>query len=372
MSAGALRAHHRAGRAVLLATGVGSLVAGAWGGLLRSPMQVPVPVEHANWISFHGPLMVGGFLGTLISLERAAGLRALWAYLVPLLTGVSAIAVAAGSLDVWPRWTWCAGSALFVVVSARIFLLQPNLANAVMGAGALAWTAGNAAWALGGEVPDVVPSWLSFLLLIIVGERIELTRFVKMPRGSRPWLLSALGALAVGLAAGPAVPRAGGVLLGLAVLAIVAWLFRFDLAWRTIRSPGLPRYMAVCLLSGYAWLAVAGVLLFWSWPERAGLAYDGILHAFFVGFAFSMIFGHAPVIFPAVLGLPVRFTRLGYLPWALLHASLAVRVAGDVSAMARGRIWGGAGNVAAIALFLLVTVTSIVLGARRGTAPSHP
>ena len=34
-----------------------------------------------EWISLHGPLMVGGFLGTLIALERAVGLEKKWGYL---------------------------------------------------------------------------------------------------------------------------------------------------------------------------------------------------------------------------------------------------------------------------------------------------
>jgi|CZKM01.1.fsa_nt_gi hypothetical protein len=44
--------------------GISSLVAGNWGGLLWLPMMLPLPVDHANWISFHGPLMLCGFLGT--------------------------------------------------------------------------------------------------------------------------------------------------------------------------------------------------------------------------------------------------------------------------------------------------------------------
>ena len=142
-----LRLHHRLGRVGLLLLGLSCLVTGVWGGLLRVPISLPLPVQHANWISFHGPLMVCGFLGTVISLERAVGLRSLWTYLVPLLAGVSTAAIAAGVLAPWPRWLLTAGSVLFVVVSARIVQIQPNLANTVMGCGAVAWGIGNALWA---------------------------------------------------------------------------------------------------------------------------------------------------------------------------------------------------------------------------------
>ena len=87
------------------------------------------------------------------------------------------------------------------------------------------------------------------------------------------------------------VPRALGVVLVL----LAAWLIAFDLARVTIRQDRLPRYVAACLLAGYFWLGLAGALI------ALATAYDAALHAFFVGFVFSMVFGHAPVILPAVL-----------------------------------------------------------------------
>lgn len=360
-----MRVWQRAARAGLLVLGMGCLVTGIWGGLFRVPMVLPLPVEHANWITFHGPLMVCGFLGTLISLERAVGLRALWTYLVPLLTGVSAVAIASGVLGSWPRWTLTAGSLLYVGVSVRILGIQPALSNGVMGAGGLAWLGGNLLWAWGEEIPRVVLWWLTFLLLTIVGERIELTRFQKPSRWSRPWLVTALGVLATGLAMGWVAPRGAGVLVGVALLALAAWLFRFDLARRTIRHPGLPRFMAVCLLSGYGWLGVTSVLVGTQWPQTSGLSYDGALHAFFVGFVFAMIFGHAPVIFPAVLGLPIHFRWPAYVPLAVLHASVLLRLVGDLAGLPWARTWGAAGNAVAVGLFLLNTVGSIVVGVAR-------
>lgn len=348
-----LQTRHRLARVVLLALGMSCLLTGIWGGLLRVPVNLPLPVSHANWISFHGPLMVCGFLGTVISLERAVGLRSLWTYLVPLLTGVSAVAIASGVLSPWPRWTLTAGSTLFIAVSIRILFIQPNLSNSVMGLGVAAWAGGNLLWTRGNEISQVVPWWLAFLLLVIVGERIELTRFQKPSRSSRPWLVSALVILGAGLASGWFAPRAGGVLLGAALLGIASWLLRFDLAWRTIRHPGLPRFMAVCLLSGHAWLTLTGLLVTVHWPQTTGVFYDATLHAFFVGFVFSMIFGHAPVIFPAVLGLPVQFRWTAYAPLAVLHVSLALRLLGDLAGFPALRTWGAVGNAVAVGLFLL-------------------
>lgn len=359
-----LKARHRLGRVVLLLLGMSCLITGIWGGLLRVPVTLPLPVDHANWISFHGPLMVCGFLGTVISLERAVGLRALWTYLVPLLTGVGAAAIAAGVLASWPRWTLTAGSALFVLVCVRILFIQPNLSNSVMGLGAAAWVVGNTLWSRGQEIPQVVLWWLTFLLLTIVGERIELSRFQKPSPISKPWLVTALVLLGAGLVLAGSSPRFGARLTGVALLALAAWLARFDLAWRTIRHPGLPRFMAICLLSGYGWLLVTAVLIGGKWPQSTGVIYDAALHSFFVGFVFSMIFGHAPVIFPAVLGLPVQFRGTAYVPLAVLHGSLLLRLFGDLTGVATLRTWGAAGNAIAVGLFLLNMVAGFLFPPR--------
>jgi hypothetical protein len=80
-------------------------------------------------------------------------------------------------------------------------------------------------------------------------------------------------------------------------------LARNQIARRTGGGAGLPRFVACALLAGYVWLAVGGVLWARDGAAVAGPAHDAELHAIFLGFVFSMIFGHAPVIFPGVLGL---------------------------------------------------------------------
>jgi hypothetical protein len=89
--------------------------------------------------------------------------------------------------------------------------------------------------------------------------------------------------------------------------ALALWLLAFDIARRTVRKSGLTRYIAVALLAGYFWLGVAGLLGLRFGGETAGLHYDAFLHSIFVGFVFSMIFAHAPIILPAVTGLPLTF-----------------------------------------------------------------
>jgi hypothetical protein len=61
-------------RLPLLGLAGAALLAGLWAGLVR--LGWAVPPGHPAWVANHGPLMISGFLGTLISLERAVALAA--------------------------------------------------------------------------------------------------------------------------------------------------------------------------------------------------------------------------------------------------------------------------------------------------------
>ncbi|MFD2352397.1 hypothetical protein ACFSTC_28630 [Nonomuraea ferruginea] len=69
-----------AGRLPLLGGAAVALVAGLFGGVALLVAWLPAP---AAFTEQHGPLMALGFLGTLISLERAVALRQLWGYAAP-------------------------------------------------------------------------------------------------------------------------------------------------------------------------------------------------------------------------------------------------------------------------------------------------
>jgi hypothetical protein len=110
------------------------------------------------------------------------------------------------------------------------------------------------------------------------------------------------------------------------------------------------------------WLGIGGLLNLVFGAQFAGPRYDAVLHAVFVGFVLSMIFGHAPIIFPAVLGVPISFHLAFYIHLVLLHLSLALRVLADFSNAQTLRMWGGLFNAFAVLLFLGMTVYSV----RRG------
>jgi hypothetical protein len=158
------------------------------------------------------------------------------------------------------------------------------------------------------------------------------------------------------------------------MLAMAAWLARYDLARRTVHARGVTRFIAVCLLAGYAWLAIGGLTwLTWGATPPA-LARDAMIHALFLGFVISMVFGHAPVILPAVLRVPLPYRPWFYVHVALLHAGLVVRVlVGDVLGFTAAWQLGGVLTVAAMALFVVASASAVVaslVAGRRSLAPA--
>jgi hypothetical protein len=59
---------------------------------------------------------------------------------------------------------------------------------------------------------------------------------------------------------------------------------------------------------------------------------------------------------------------LYYAHLALMQLTLALRVAGDIADNAGLRAWGGLGNALALALFVVLTVGSVLRGRGQATA----
>jgi len=86
---------------------------------------------------------------------------------------------------------------------------------------------------------------------------------------------------------------------------------------------------------------------------------------------FSMVFGHAPIIFPAVVRVRMPYHWTFYLPLLALHASLLIRLAGDGLTLPELRSLGGLLNAAALGLFILSTVSSVIRGFSAGKSQSR-
>jgi hypothetical protein len=234
--------------------------------------------------------------------------------------------------------------------------------------GSVAWLVGNGLWLGGSAIFRVVWWWLAFLVLTIAGERLELNRVLRPTSAIRAGFACAIAVIALGVVASARWPETGVRVAGLGLLALTLWLFRHDVARRTVRQQGVTRYMAVGLLTGYAWLGFGGVAALVSGVATTGLVYDATLHAVLLGFVMSMVFAHAPVIFPAIFGRPLVFAPRFYAHVVVLHASLVLRIVGDLSDdLARWRAWGGLLNAVALALFVLNVGRSVAVAP--GTMP---
>ncbi|MDD5300954.1 MAG: metal-sulfur cluster assembly factor [Gallionella sp.] len=346
-------------RLPLLILGFISLAAGVLAGLAR--MGWAVPLHAVQLSSLHGPLMVCGFLGTVIGLERAVALGYRWAYAGPLLTGLGGVAILLGFPLPVAAAAMALGSAVLFSGTILILLRQRELFMVTMALGAFSWLAGNLLWLTGSAVSGVVALWINFLVLTIAGERLELTRFLPpSPNAKRIFAVILAILLAGGFLNGTS---AGIALYGIGLLGLALWLLRQDIARRTVKEQGLTRFTAVCLLSGYAWLTVGSIMLLVAGGLTTAV-YAAVLHAILFGFVFSMVFGHAPIIFPAVVRVRMPYHWTFYLPLLALHASLLIRIAGDGLVLPELRNLGGLLNAITLVLFILSTVSSVVRGFR--------
>ena len=349
-----------------------ALLAGLDGALLL--LGLAAPVDSARLTAVHGPLMVFGFVGTVVVLERAVAVRRGWAYSAPALLGAGGIALISPLPVVVGQVALVAGSVALLAIYGAIWRKQGSVSTAVQVVGALLGLMATVLWLRGIGIPQLAPLLILYLVLTIAGERLELSRISPtVNHRVEQWMLGIGLALAAGTVVALVWPVAGYPLLGAGMLALVTWLFRHDIATRLVRSVGLPRYMACCLLAGYGWLVVVGGIWLLQGPVYSGPGYDAMMHAVFLGFVMSMIMAHAPTILPAVLRRPLPYRPVMYLPAALLHASLLARVLlGDAHGLPVLVQWGGVFNIVAVLTFVAIAVVSVVRGSTALPARAVP
>jgi hypothetical protein len=346
-------------RPLLLALVAASLLAAVLGGLMRAGVAWPALNDSAaagQAAVAHAALMMCGFLGTVIAIERAVALRLRSAFAAPVASGLAGVILLAGQ-HAPAAWLWVFAGLVFVGVNVVVVMRQAAAHTVLLLVGALAWLIGNLLFAVGQGVAAVTPWWFAFLVLTIAAERLEMTRLTRRHPAAAPSLHAVLFALIGSAALSAPEPVSGGVAYGASLVALALWLGVFDIARRTALAHGLSRYMALCLLGGYAWLAIAGGA--WAAMSLGAPSRDLALHALGLGFIVSMVMGHAPVILPAVAGVKLQFGRWFYAPLALLHVSLAMRLGAGLE-MPELRSVGAALNAAAIALFALTVGASAV------------
>jgi F0F1-type ATP synthase membrane subunit c/vacuolar-type H+-ATPase subunit K len=345
-------------RIPILMAGFISLLFGMSIGLAR--LGWSFPLSSATQFALHGPLMICGFLGTVISLERAVALGERWAYIAPLAAAAGALLLIAGVNPSIGALLAVIASAILSVASIKIFSRQRELFTFTLLIAAFCWLLGCVLWLCGFSLAQAIPWWMGFLIITIVGERLELSRFMRPTYGSKILFIFSL----LLFLAGACFASLGAVLdfrlLSVSLIVMTLWLMRNDIVRHTIKQRGLTRYIAAALICGYAWLLVAGIVGLSQQQLYAGSSYDAFTHAIFLGFVFSMIFGHAPIIFPAITKVKIPYHSSFYLPLILLQISLLLRLSGDFLYMAELRKTGGILHAFSIVLFILVLASSVI------------
>lgn len=316
--------------------------------VVRVGWYIPIP----QFAAHHGFLMVSGLLGTMISLERTLSRESRYWLIIPLISAGAVFLVLSS------RVTW--GFALQVLAAALLMILYlkqwRQLGHKfllVLALGAFSWGMSGFLLFLGRPYPAVSMWLVLFLLYTIAGERLELSRFVATPARARAFLW----VLFISLLLVQLWPfhRGASVVNGILLAGVGFWLVRYDLVRINLQKRGFFYFTGLTLFLGYLWLILAGVLMAVS--LRHAHHYDAVLHAFFLGFTFSMVYAHAPFVMPALLGRWSRWYHPAlYISVILHHLVMLLRLYSDYTSDMILRPWIGLTQVGVILLYLILMV----------------
>lgn len=346
---------------VLLA--MGSLLTGLWSGLIRIGWPLPL---HSIAVH-HGAIMVGGFFTTLITLEKAIPLKNKVAFIAPVVSALSMIMILNDYFYQVGLGLMIAGSvALFAIQSSHVYKSPNDRPAILMAIGAVMLVAGNLLLLTSKFYPSSFPLWMGFILFTIVGERLELSKFLPVPVQAKGILLLLLALFGTGLV----LPfhGYGKYLSGAGMFGASIWLLQYDVIMIGLKSRGLTKYSAAAMLLANLALLIEGVFLI-ILPNTMP-AYDTLVHTFFIGFGFTMVFAHGPIILPAVLKKTVKpYSPILYIWLILLQSSLYMRIFSNAIMDTGMRSYSGLIAASAILLYF-VTLALTLLWRHRNETPS--
>ena len=299
-----------------------SLLAGLYTGFLRLGWNIPLSQTMAH----HGFIMACSFLGTLIILERIVALKISWFYLFPVINGLSLPLFIADQY--FFGYILLSIGTLGLIVSYIIFYIKYSEKYLLlMLAGAVLLQIGILLPIFGNLIAASVPYLFGFLLFTITGERLELGKFLPNKKMKKPILYFGVSIFTLGIFMN--FHSSGHYLSGIGMIVLALWMLKYDIVNKSIKSHGIHKYVGITLFTGYIWLLISGILM--TANLSSVFYYDALLHSFFLGFTFLMIFAHAPIIFPGVAGFTFRpFHKSLYFWVILLNAFLLLRIISDI------------------------------------------
>jgi hypothetical protein len=138
------------------------------------------------------------------------------------------------------------------------------------------------------------------------------------------------------------------------------WAIANDKTLWTPHSRGQVRFMAVSLAAGHSWLLIGGLVLLGGVVAPSPFTYDMTIHAIVLGLALSMVFGHALLVLPSILGANLPFSPWLYLPLILLQTGVALRIIGGLTEWVEVRMLSGSITALAIATFAALVAGKMI------------
>ena len=322
-------------RGVVVVAAVSFLLAAATGiwriALIRGFLLPPVP----DWWPPHGHLMVGGFLAGVIMFERILALRITvlawvpYAYVLSSLflhTGsIAARAIHMTALAGWIVHRWFAYRKFHKyekpVVESLAYI---TLSSALNYPGGLVMS------------PVVALAALAFPVATIIVERLEMAlSFRRKGAQITLWILMGwciLWNVAVWS------DRISLESMGWLTLILAVGTIHSDISIRIKAKGGLQLFLRRALGVSYAWL-VLSVMAMIGWNHLPGAVMKDVLfHTLGLGFIFTMILAHAPLILPAAIGkLPIAFAPV--VPFVIFQILTAIRLIADLTVANHLKFW---------------------------------
>jgi hypothetical protein len=349
-------------RLLFMLFGIANLFIGMSAGLIRMGWNIQV----TSFAIHHGAIMVGGFLGTLILLEKVIPLKRNILLVFPLINALSLLVVVPGLYLLGQAFLLIGALGLLIVFFLYLMRQPRDLSLLIMMMGAFCQIGGHVMLLSKQFYPMAFPWWMAFILFVIVGERVELSKFLPVTARHKMMLVGFLSLFLMGLF----LPfhGVGKYLSGLALILISTWLMRHDVISVAVKKDGLTRFSGIALLVGCINLLFTGLFLI-GLPDTP-FAYDAIVHTFFIGFAFTMIFAHGPIILPGVLGFSFKpYHHTLYIPLITLVSSLFIRLLADLSIIPYSlRLWSGWISFSSILFYFMLLAVHTIRNVRHAKA----
>jgi hypothetical protein len=311
-----------------------------------------------NIYALHPILMVFGFLACIVMAERVAGISVipdlkqsrLPLAMVPLLS-LGVVSELAG-YTIGPRWLNYAGGAFLLASCLAFTFVLFRLAIKtgtklpfyfmIISAVSLSVSAILSTLILPvGNFPFIM-LLLSFPIIFILGERVELTRFTSTPSSTKRFKISFIlasasvamftlsSALDSFFRLQTTLVSIGSLFL-LGTLSLVLFAENQNFRLLSKSKEALQRYVLNHTRVAYSW-GIFGLILgeiYFLSSMRIDL-YDPFIHSLAIGFIGTMLLAHGPVILPTILGRKLDTTKVSLLPLQVLTAGNLLRIVGDL------------------------------------------